>query len=364
MTTFLQLHILTAYPAANLNRDDTGRPKTMYFGGHERLRVSSQSLKRAIRTSDLFDEVLKGARGTRSASFADALAQKLRARELAEDEIVKRVGAVIDKDKLGKRKSGKNEKEKATDTEQLVHLGPEELQRLESLAGRLLDGDELAEKEAVVLVEKPRAADIALFGRMLADNPAFNVEAAAQVAHAFTTHRVSVEDDYYTAVDDLKAANRDADRGAGFIGVQEYGAGVFYLYLCLDASMLRRNLPGDAGLAAKTAETLIEAACTVSPKGKQNSYASRAYASFALAEMGNRTPRTLAAAFLQPVGVGDMKNNYGSISIRRLQELRQKFDNAYGQCWIKEAVMDVDGGEGNLQALKDLAQEAVHAANE
>jgi CRISPR system Cascade subunit CasC len=284
MSIFLQLHVLTAYPAANLNRDDTGRPKTLMFGGQERLRVSSQSLKRAIRTSDVFAEAMEGALGTRSNSFADSLVKALRAREMSDEKIAKRVGSVIEKDKLGKLK-----KDKPTDTEQLVHLSPEELARLDALADQLVEGSEFAEKEALVLVAQPRAADIALFGRMLADNPAYNVEAAAQVAHAFTTHRVSVEDDYYTAVDDLKAANREADRGAGFIGVQEYGSGIFYLYLCVNASLLVRNLPGDnKALATAAAEALVDAACTVSPKGKQNSYASRAYASFALAEMGSR----------------------------------------------------------------------------
>ena len=358
MSTFLQLHILTAYPAANLNRDDTGRPKTLMFGGQERLRVSSQSLKRAIRTSDVFANALTGALGSRSNSFADSLVKALRNREMAEDEIKKRVGAVIEKDRLGKLK-----KDKPTDTEQLVHLAPEELVRLDALADRLVEGSELAEKEALVLVANPRAADIALFGRMLADNPVYNVEAAAQVEHALTTHRVSVEDDYYTAVDDLKAANREADRGAGFIGVQEYGAGIFYLYLCVDASLLVRNLPGDnKALAAAAVEALVDAACTVSPKGKQNSYASRAYASFALAEMGSRTPRSLAAAFLNPVGAGNGENDHGAASIERLRVLRAKIDHAYGPCWTKDAVMDVFGGNGSLSELKALAREAVHAA--
>ncbi len=359
MTTFLQLHVLTTYAASNLNRDDTGRPKTLMFGGAERLRISSQSLKRAFRTSDVFAEAIGDARGTRSNSFTDALVGVLRSRNLADDDIVKRVSAVIDKDKLGKPK-----KDKPTDTEQLVHLGPEELRRLEGLADRLVAGDALADKEALVLVQKPRAADIALFGRMLADNPGFNVEAAAQVAHAFTTHRVSVEDDFYTAVDDLKAANRDADRGAGFIGVQEYGSGIFYLYVCLDASLLVSNLAGDKALAAKTAEALVEAIATVSPKGKQNSFASRAYASFALAEMGSKTPRSLAAAFLKPVGSGDGANDFGAASKKQLLDLRAKFDSVYGQCWTKDATVDVFGevsGSNNLASLKALAREAVNA---
>lgn len=355
MSIFLQLHVLTTYAASNLNRDDTGRPKTLMFGGAERLRISSQSLKRALRTSDVFADAVGGARGTRSNTFTEALVSVLRKRGLADDDIVKRVSAVIEKDKLGKPK-----KDKPMDTEQLVHLGPEELSRLESLADRLIAGDELADKETLVLVQQPRAADIALFGRMLADNPLYNVEAAAQVAHAFTTHRVSVEDDFYTAVDDLKSANREADRGAGFIGVQEYGAGTFYLYACLDASLLVRNLAGDKALAGTTAEALVEALTTVSPKGKQNSFASRAFGGYALGEMGTRAPRSLAAAFAKPVGT-DGENDYETASKARLVKLRDNFNTVYGECSTKHEIVDVAAGTGSLAALKALAREAVDA---
>lgn len=368
MTTFLQLHVLTTYPAANLNRDDTGRPKTLIFGGAERLRVSSQSLKRALRTSDLFCERIGGKPGatdgnigTRSNTFTAALVKALQTRNMPDDDIEKKVGAVIEKAKLGKPK-----KEKIIYTEQLVHLSPEELARLENLADRLMAGDELAEKEAVVLVAKPRAADIALFGRMLADNPGYNVEAACQVAHAFTTHKATVEDDFYTAVDDLKNADRDADRGAGFMGVMEHGSGVFYLYICLDASLLVRNLAGDVDLAIKTGCALIEAAAMVSPKGKQNSYASRAYADFALLETGTHAPRTLAAAFIKPVGV-DRENDYGAASKKRLIALRGQFDAAYGKPDNRgEKIVDVSGdteGKVSLAELLALAEEAIkHAA--
>jgi CRISPR system Cascade subunit CasC len=358
MSTFLQLHVLTTYAAANLNRDDTGRPKTLVFGGADRLRISSQSLKRAFRTSDVFADTLASVLGTRSNTFTESLVKVLRSRNLSDEDIIKRVSAVIEKDKLGKPK-----KEKPLDTEQLVHLGPEELQRLDALADRLVAGDELADKEAVVLVQKPRAADIALFGRMLADNPLYNVEAAAQVAHAFTTHKVSVEDDFYTAVDDLKSADPEADRGAGFIGITEYGAGIFYLYVCLDASQLVRNLADDKELAGTTAEAFVEAITTVSPKGKQNSFASRAYASFALAELGSRSPRSLAAAFLDPIGPRH-GIDYGSASVKALHAMRKSFDEVYGHT-NKRAHLDVLGagadGPGSLASLKTLAREAVNA---
>src|SRR5690606_38759447 len=135
------------------------------------------------------------------------------------------------------------------------------------------------------------------FGRMLADDPAFNREAAVQVAHAINTHRAVVEDDYYTAVDDLKTAAEDA--GAGFVGEAGFGAGLFYLYLCIDRDLLARNLGGDGELAQAGVAALVEAAARVAPKGKQASFASRAHASYALIERGAAAPRTLAAAFLK-----------------------------------------------------------------
>ena len=102
MATFLQLHLLTAYPASNLNRDDTGSPKTLKFGGAERLRVSSQSLKRAIRTSDHFAAAMGEAMGTRTQSFARRLVDELVARGIEQKDAIKRVQAVIEVDKLGK----------------------------------------------------------------------------------------------------------------------------------------------------------------------------------------------------------------------------------------------------------------------
>ncbi|MBF0095046.1 MAG: type I-E CRISPR-associated protein Cas7/Cse4/CasC [Alphaproteobacteria bacterium] len=325
MSRFLQLHILTAYPASNLNRDDTGRPKTLNFGGAERLRVSSQSLKRAFRTSDVFAKLLPGAIGKRSQDFAGALVRSLIECGLSEAEATARAEAVIENDKMGKVKKGKAQ------TEQLVHLGPDELAAIEALAERLKADATLDERTVLVLKNKPRAADIAMFGRMLADNSGYNVEAAAQVAHAFTTHRATVEDDYYTAVDDIKNADREADRGAGFIGVQEFGAGLFYLYICINADLLAANLAGENALAADAVEALLTSACTVSPSGKQNAFASRARGLYALLEIGEEAPRSLAAAFHHPVGARKGEDDHLTASIKRLSALRDGFTRAYGE---------------------------------
>jgi CRISPR system Cascade subunit CasC len=155
-----------------------------------------------------------------------------------------------------------------------------------------------------VLTFHDTAADIAMFGRMLADNADFNREAAVQVAHAYTTHRVTVEDDFYTAVDDLKTKAEDA--GAGFVGELGFGSGLFYLYVCIDTDLLVTNLGGNDGIAKSAVAALTEALATVSPSGKQASFASRARAEYVLVEVGSQQPRTLGSAFAKPVNGADL----------------------------------------------------------
>lgn len=344
MSHFIQLHILTAYAAANLNRDDTGKPKTLKFGGAERLRISSQSLKRAFRTCDVFAELLPDGLGKRSTAFADALVKALVARGVSEDDAIVRAEAVIDNDKLGKVKKGQAK------TEQLVHLGPDELSLLNDLAERLSGSDLPDLKGLTVLKHKPRAADIAMFGRMLADNSGYNVEAAVQVAHAFTTHRVTVEDDYYTAVDDFKNEDMEQDRGAGFIGIQQFGAGQFYLYININADLLLSNLSGDKPLAKATLEALITAAAKVSPTGKQNAFASRALASYILEEIGQDSPRSLSSAFQAPVGLSG-ENDYLAASVKRLEGLKAQFAKVYGDD-LESHILNVQ--DENSETLADL----------
>jgi CRISPR-associated protein Cas7/Cse4/CasC subtype I-E len=148
-----------------------------------------------------------------------------------------------------------------------------------ALADKVLAGEKIDPQPDAILAKVDTAADIAMFGRMLADNADFNRDAAVQVAHAFTTHRVTVEDDFYTAVDDLKKPAEDT--GAGFVGELGFGSGLFYLYVCIDTDLLRRNLGGNDGVAKSAIAALTEALSTVSPGGKQaSSQAAHAQAIF------------------------------------------------------------------------------------
>ncbi|MEQ1711499.1 MAG: type I-E CRISPR-associated protein Cas7/Cse4/CasC [Hyphomicrobium sp.] len=345
MTRFIQIHALTVYAPSNLNRDDTGRPKTAKFGGAERLRISSQALKRAIRTSDAFKAHAAGRQGERTQRLGDEIRGHLAAKGIAADTATK-----IARDVAGIFGKLKPENDKnPTYIEQLAFVSPEERNLALELADKLAAGGKLPDKAGDVVAEVLRksdgAIDIAMFGRMLADNPEFNREAAVQVAHAITTHKVEVEDDFYTAVDDLKKPSEDA--GAGFIGELGFGSGVFYIYACIDSALLKSNLGSDKALAATAVAALIEGLATASPTGKQASFASRARASYVRIEKGGQQPRQLSAAFLKPVPGNDLL----TASIAELETLAAAMSKAYGACFDSELTMNVAAGQGSLAEL-------------
>ncbi|MBX6375974.1 MAG: type I-E CRISPR-associated protein Cas7/Cse4/CasC [Acetobacteraceae bacterium] len=340
MSRFLQLHLLSFFPPANLNRDDTGRPKTAVVGGATRLRISSQALKRAWRTSEVFKAALNDHMGQRTQRLGEVIKAHLVERGVAEAEAVKVARQIVPL--FGKPKPEKDPN--PTRTEQLAFIAPEERAAALALAERIAAGEKITPKPEDVLRRADTAADIALFGRMLADNPDYNREAAAQVAHAITTHRVAVEDDYYTAVDDLKTPAEDA--GAGFVGEAAFGSGVFYLYVSVNRELLERNLGGDKALAGTALAALAEAAATTAPRGKQNSFAAHGRAHYILAELGDRQPRTLAGAFARPVEGEDLMD----ASIRALEEFRDAMDAAYGQAYDSAAFLRV-GTAGRLSDI-------------
>lgn len=345
MSRFLQLHLLTFFPPANLNRDDTGRPKTAVVGGATRLRLSSQALKRAWRGSDVFRTALDGHMGARTQRMGDLIRDHLVANGTEAAQAVKIAREIVPV--FGKVKPERDPN--PTRTEQLAFIAPEEQAAALTLAEKLAAGEKVAVKPEEILRRSDTAADIALFGRMLADAPDFNREAAAQVAHAITTHRVSVEDDYYTAVDDLKTPSEDA--GAGFLGEAAFGSGVFYLYLSINTELLVKNLGGDAALAATAIGALVEAAATAAPRGKQNSFAAHGRAHYILAERGDRQPRTLAGAFAKPVEGTDLV----AASIDALRRFRAEIDAAYEQAPEAEAEMQV-GAAGRLSEIVAFAR--------
>lgn len=345
MSRFIQIHTLTSYPPANLNRDDLGRPKTAMMGGVERLRVSSQSLKRHWRTSDVFQEALRNHLGTRTKDVGRRALESLLEKGVNEkkaEDWAHSIASVF----------GKVEKGKVT-TQQLVFFSPEEWQSVDDLVNTLAEENrEPTPDELKALLKQSTAVDIALFGRMLADSSSFNVEASCQVAHALSVHGVTIEDDYFTAVDDLNADHED--RGAAHIGETGFASAVFYSYVCIEREALIEQLGGDIELANKAIGALIEAIATVSPKGKQNSFGSHAYASYMMVEAGRKQPRSLSAAFLVPVKGED----YLRSAIDALETQTEHFDSVYGPCAEARASFNAASGEGNLASLIQLATKA------
>lgn len=355
MSRFIQIHLLTSYPPANLNRDDLGRPKTAKMGGVDRLRASSQTLKRAWRTSDIFKTAMAGHIGKRTKEMGLKIYERLRKRDVGHKDALewtKPIAGVFGKLKeLSKKERdslkdlGEDERIKKElvelEIEQLAFFDTEEERAIYALAEKVADSNEGPKKEELDLLRKEmQAVDVALFGRMLASAPAYNVEAACQVAHAISVHPVVIEDDYFTAVDDLNDGSEDA--GAAHIGETGFAAGLFYSYICLNRELLVKNLGGDNALMRRTLRALTEAAVKVAPEGKQNSFGSRAYASYVLAEKGDQQPRSLSVAFLKPITGSD----YGTDSIKAMTTHLNNMDEVYGKCADSRFYVDALSGSG------------------
>ena len=353
MSRFLQLHFLTEYPISNPNRDDLGRPKSARIGGEPRQRISSQSLKRAIRTHDVFRTALDGHTGQRTQRMGEQIIAHLKGTGVEETKAIEAAKAIVPV--FGKLEGTR--KAVAARTAQLAFVSPDERAAAFDLAERFIAGETLPkDKELAKLVMRPAdgAVDIAMFGRMLADNADLNRDAAVQVAHAFTVNRVVIEDDYYTAVDDLKEKSEDA--GAGFVGEAGFGAGLYYLYVCVNRPLLVENLAGDRTLAARGLETLVRAAAMAVPSGKINSFANHARAKFILAERGDAQPINLAGAFTVPVKGPDLVAE----AIDRLETERTGFAKSYGIATDGEIRLRVgDPTAASINAVAAFAAEGL-----
>lgn len=306
MSLFLEFHLIQNFAPSNLNRDDTGAPKDAIFGGQRRARISSQCFKRAIRLAAAKHELLPAAhRGIRTKKLKALLLERLAGRD--GDEASAKIDVALAAAGLKIKDDGK--------TEYLLFLGEGEVAAFAALIDQHWDelpvgGDRKSKKDAKAnlpaeIVKKARAlldggkaVDVALFGRMLADLPAVNQEAACQVAHAISTHRVEREFDYFTAVDD----KGDADEtGAGMIGQVEFNSATIYRYAVLDLHKLLDNLQGDLELTLSAVEAFTKALVLAIPTGKQNSFAAHNPPEFAGLCLRHATPLSLANAFEKPV---------------------------------------------------------------
>lgn len=347
---FVQLHLLVSYPPSNPNRDELGQPKTAVMGGTQRSRISSQSLKRAWRNSEIWkDEGLNIGTRTRELFLSEEhgfLYDKLLKKhgEKKAEEYTKSILSVFAKTAKVKEKPEAPIDEKYVGKEivieQPIHFSDMEIERIKALVERL--DKKPTEAELINLLdENPRSIDLAMFGRMIAKRPDANVEAAVQVAHAISINEVEIEDDFFTAVDDLNK------HGSAHMGEQEFVSAIYYLYLCIDKRLLLKNLGNNGNtkkLATKSLKALVKSAAMVAPTGKQNSYANRAHAFYILAEKGNAQPRNLSLAFLKAFPADDPTE-----AIKAFQTMKAKFNTAY-TAPEKEKEMNIFG-DGKLNDI-------------
>jgi CRISPR system Cascade subunit CasC len=368
----IELHLLQNFAPSCLNRDDTNTPKDCTFGGYRRARISSQCIKRSIRTyfreAKLLPENHLSERSKRLiGEVAGVLEKKGRARTEAEPLVKAALGAV-------KLTAEDNE------TQYLLFLGRREIEGLANVVHEHWDklsatlapvsapaeddkkkktakqkkaeakdlvGPEVA-KQVKAVLDGGKAADLALFGRMLADQADLNVDAACQVAHALSTNKVSMEMDFYTAVDDLK--EREADPGAGMMGTVEFNSSCFYRYANIDFDQLLTNLQNDMQLARKTVQAFLEASVHAIPTGKQNSMAAHNMPSLVLAVVRERGLLNLANAFEAPVRP-DHKGSLVRNSIAALDQYWGRLQRMYGADGVKIVQLCIEHDDLPLEHL-------------
>lgn len=348
--TLIDIHILQTVPPSNLNRDDTGSPKTAIYGGVRRSRVSSQAWKRAAR--EAFKSYLDESElGTRTKRVVDLLAEEIvdqapeleeRASELASSTF-ETIGIKLEKPK---KDESQEEKEDATlQSQYLLFLSRRQIQNLASAAIGAAGADDVkkALRAAKVkdLANRDHSVDIALFGRMVADQTDINVDAAAQVAHAISVHSVETEFDYYTAVDDRLD---DDETGAGMIGTVEFNSATLYRYAAVDVNRLADNL-GDALATRRAVEAFLQAFVRSMPSGKQNSFAHRTLPEAVVVVVRESQPINLVGAFEKPIRELERKGRVKRAAEELCNEA-QEIERAYGEkpisSWVTRVGTDTD----------------------
>lgn len=341
MTTYLDLHVLQTVPPSNVNRDDTGSPKTAVFGGVRRARVSSQAWKRAMRLA--FRQLLDADDlGNRTKRIVELLAEEMatQASELGDEVAVQLAEDVWKQTKIGVAAPKKGGVPQAG---YLVFLSRQQVRGLAEYAvGAARSGSPLDGKEIKRRADTNHSVDVALFGRMVAEMADINVDAAAQVAHAISVHAVDNEYDYFTAVDDRAPEDNS---GAGMIGTVEFNSSTLYRYATLNLDQLRESL-GDDKVAARAARAFVEAFVRSVPAGKQNTFAHRTLPDALLVQVREGQPVNLVGAFEEPV-----RSESGgrlATAAARLAERSAELDEVFGARPATSWVLAVGGARAAL----------------
>lgn len=336
---FLDIHILQTVPPSNINRDDTGSPKTAQYGGVRRARVSSQAWKKAIR--EYFSKNSDSSNvGIRTMNLVDYIKNKIIElnKDISEESAKNMAKSVIEKTGI----KLKDEKTKA-----LFFIGEKQAIALANAAINNVD-DKI---ELQSLLNDNPAIDIALFGRMVADDPSLNEDASSQIAHAISTHAIQTEFDFFTAVDDMQ---KHDGAGAGMLGTIEYNSSTLYRYANVAVHELYRQL-GDIESTVNAIKLFVEAFSNSMPTGKANTFANQTLPQLIIVELRKDRPVNLVNAFEVPV---KSKDGYVKESVRRLfteeNKVKKFVETPIESCYLSMQDVEVETSLTKLSNLNEL----------
>lgn len=370
MTLTIDIHALQSLPPSNINRDDTGAPKSAVFGGVVRQRVSSQAWKRAIRKD--FDSYLsKDDLGTRSKRVVDLVATRVceldegydrQAAEKAAAAVFKAAGI-----KTVEPKVREDEEPRAQETGYLLFLSNRQVDQ----AARFIvnnAGKAPSKKQAQEILDQGHSIDVAMFGRMVADAPEYNVDAAVQVAHAIGVHESEPEFDYFTAVDD--EVQRDGEEtGAGMIGTVQMMSSTLYRFATIDVLSLRENLGDDAEATVTAAGSFLRSFIRSLPTGKLNTFANNTLPELVYVTVREDRPVSLVNAFEKPVR-GEGSSSRRRAAARALAQEARSVNEVYEMAPLASFVLSLgDLGEeldglGEAVRISDLVEHVTSVVRE
>lgn len=340
---YVDVHALQTVPPSCVNRDDTGSPKTAVYGGTTRARVSSQSWKRAMRM--MFKDLLSSEKlGKRTKRIVSMVADEIRI-----------LDSKVDPDVMAQKileTAGLKIKSLEKGTDALFFLSTAQAKALAKLATE--DPETIKEKPSKEAKKKAQNAlkqfpgiDIAMFGRMVADDPSLNTDACAQVAHSISTHKVSNEYDYFTAVDDLSPED---NAGAGHIGTVEFNSSTLYRYATVAVHELHKQLKDDTTGAV---QEFVRAFVHSMPTGKQNTFANRTLPKAVLVTLRTDQPVNLVGAFEKPVPASGEGYEAAS-AVRLVAHARSVYQNFAGEPELSLVAGELLSELGDVQPMKDL----------
>lgn len=329
---FVDIYAIQNVPPSNINRDDTGSPKTAYYGGTLRSRVSSQAWKKAIR-HDFQNMLPDDSLGVRTKTAVALIKSRITEQRPDLQETAEGLAqAVLMATGVKVVKSGRaGLQEGQAVTQYLIFIGKSELNNLANVAIRWADEQEdinkispAMKKEVSQVFSGTKAVDVALFGRMLADAPELNTDASAQVAHAISVDEIEQEYDYFTAMDDCAT---DDNAGAAMIDTVGFNSSTLYRYATVNVDAFAEQL-GDAKATAQGVQSFVTAFAKSMPTGKQNTFGNRTLPSSIVIAVRDTQPVNAVDAFQDAIR-GTEHESVSRKAAQRLGIKLQKIEEAY-----------------------------------